>query len=75
MNVLYFKQRFTDKLLPVLVVTGISLLPTALLMGGSYLMLKPEKTVILQEEIPVTDTLKLHALPIDKNYMTIPLKG
>lgn len=31
MNALSFKQRFTDKLIPILVVTGMSLLPTVLL--------------------------------------------
>lgn len=34
MDVLSIKQRFTDKLIPVLVVTGISLLPTAFLIGA-----------------------------------------
>jgi len=72
MNALFFKQRFTDKLIPILVVTGMSLLPTIILIGGSYLMLKPSKTAI-QHEIPVTDTLQPYSLPIDKNYFNTPI--
>lgn len=74
MNALSFKQRFTDKLIPILVVTGMSLLPTAILIGGSYLMLKPLKTAV-QHEVPVTDTLQPYALPIDKNYFSTPFNG
>lgn len=74
MNALSFKQRFTDKLIPILVVTGMSLLPTVLLIGGSYLMLKPSKKAI-QYEVPVTDTLQPYALPIDKNYFSTPFNG
>lgn len=74
MDILSFKHRVIDKLIPILVVTAISLLPTAMLIGGCYLMLRPQKT-ITEEKVPIKDTLRQYSLPMDKNYVKTPLNG